>query len=260
MKRFLFFGLVSILLVTTLGGCGSSTIYDAWQVDKENHWKLSDDGNKVNNSAHTLEGDTCTVCGAKIAVSDGSMELTRFNEQEDPVQQQIYDTDGSKLLDKTYEYEYNEDNTKAVVKEYEDGMLTVETTYQESAIEGETVEATQKYYNEDNSKSFIEFNEYGDITKESHYGPMGELVYEASYEFVYDGADQKTYHKYHEDGKMTEECEYKYDKLNTYTYEWKKTTYNQDGTKTVTEYNEDRTIHKQDTYDAAGNKVEDKAE
>ena len=256
MKKVLYLCLTCILMTALLAGCGSSTIYDAWQVDKENHWKLNEDGERVESSAHTLGGDTCTVCGAKITVSDGSMEIVRVNEKEDPVQQQIYDTDGSVLVDKTYEYEYNEEEQKSVSKEYENGMLTLETTYQESAIEGEVVEATQKYYNEDNSKSFIEFNQYGDITKESHYDPMGELAFEAVYEFVYDGADQKTYHKYYEDGRMTEECEYKYDELNTYTYEWKKTVYNEDGTKTVTEYNEDRTIHRQDTYDAQGNKVE----
>lgn len=255
MKKILCLCLIGTLLAITLTACGS-TIYDDWKMDQENHWKLSESGERVDISAHQLEGNTCTVCGAKITMDSNTVDVKRENENEDTVHWICYDNDdGSVLFDKTYSHEYK-DNVKTSTKEYEDGKLALETTYEVSPLDGEIYESTQSYFNEDGSKEYMEFNEYGEMLKEIIHAPDGSLVMEGLYEFKYDGAGQKTYHKYTVDGVVTEECEYKYDEQKSFTYEAKKTEYNPDGSKTVTEYNEDGTVHRKYEYDANGNKVE----
>ena len=199
-----------------------------------------------------------------------------------------YDADGNKLLEKYYgdgvlmdetAYEagvpvsytaYYEDGTKTVT-EYDENGNTPHSVYYDAdgsvasetwseydfTADGVSYESKNTMIDFDGTKYIGEYNEQGDMTAWLCYDAGGSLVTEERYEFEYDAEGRKQVKRSYVGGMLTEELIYT---LVTYEDGWMNypgtvIEYETDGSKTVTEYDENDEIISVTTYDAAGNEI-----
>lgn len=200
-----------------------------------------------------------------------------------------YDADGNKLLEKYYGdgvlmeetvYEagipvqytaYYEDGTKTVAEYDENGNIphsvyydvdgsVASETWSEfaSTADGDSYESKNTMTDADGIKYIGEYNEQGDMTAWLCYDADGSLMTEERYEFEYDTEGRKQVKRSYVNGTLTEELIYTLvtEEDGWMNYPGTVIAYEADGSKTVTEYNENDEIISKMTYDAAGNAVE----
>lgn len=240
--------------------------------------EIWDFGDSVDVYTYTQYGDPLRITSYD---ADGNVTSDLRYEYE-------YDADGNKVLEKYYAdgvlmeetvYEagipvqytaYYEDGTKTVAEYDEDGNIVhsvyydvdesvASETWSEYAYttDGESYESKNTMTDADGIKYIGEYNEQGDMTVWSCYNADGSLATEECYEFEYDAEGRKQVKRIYVGGTLTEELIYT---LVTQEDGWMNypgtvIEYEADGSKTVTEYDENDNVISVATYDAAGNEI-----
>lgn len=263
-KKIVTAGLIGILLAAA-AACGDAqdaasththVIVGGWQMDAEKHWHVCENGENVDEEPHKLENDVCTVCGSEIfTYEDGSAQLAVYDEQGNCTQLSVYGTDGS--VERT-EYEYNEDGSWMSEKVYTDEVLSAERTYEVDA-DGLQTPITEILYNEDGSYTGMEYDVFGELVIEVYVDAQGNTEHELRYEHTYDDANHKEKTMTYSDGVLIEETEYinGTNEDGSWSMSAKTTVYHDDGTKTVTDSDEELNWFTEITYDAEGNVTEE---
>ena len=65
---------------------------------------MTESGKKTDVAAHSLEEDTCSVCGAEIPDFGGEIWVSKDNENGDQILSMTYDADGNIVENKKSEY------------------------------------------------------------------------------------------------------------------------------------------------------------
>ena len=140
---------------------------------------------------------------------------------------------------------------------YADGSLESDTYYEYGdGVYGIYMSVIKTCY-PDGSISESGFTEYSDFTFTREYDADGNLIVNTLYEWTYDEEGNWLTQKYYENDVLLEESTFK---IETQEDGWTNfqdtiTTYHEDGTKTVCEYDVDGNVISETTYDADGNPV-----
>lgn len=197
---------------------------------------------------------------------DGSKIVAEYTEYGDLITRVSYYPDGAVDFEERYEREYNEEGDMLWEKTYRDGMLTHEiVSYASGSDESSSwryIEKEIDYY-EDGTKLTTEYCVEGPV-KETYYNADGSVdsVVTYTYELVDDGEWNVEDHgewncaKTYIDGVLTFEEKHSVGEEGWFTYKSQEIEYHEDGTKTVTEYDENSEVVSETKYDAAGNVVE----
>ena len=185
---------------------------------------------------------------------DGVLMEEAVYEAGEPVQYTSYYEDGTKNVS-----EYDEDGNVVSTVFYDaDGTVssTTESEYAYTA-DGESYEAKNTMTDFEGAKYIGEYNEQGDQTAWIYYDAEGNLVTEERYEFEYDEEGDLRAKRTYVDGALTEELLYTTVIYGNGWMSYPSTVidYASDGSKTVTEYDENDEIVSVTTYDAAGNEI-----
>lgn len=215
-KKYLAILMACIAALALLSGCAGHTHQpssDTWEADFDQHWQVcADCGQRMNEGKHSLDdSDTCTVCGAQPVDWGDSKSVYQFNKNGDPLKMVDYDADGNIITESIYTYEYDADGNLTRSTATTDGVLTEESLY--TLVDGESVISQLISYLEDGSKVINDYDAYENSIRMSSYDADGKLTMQSDFEYAQTA-----------DGQW---------------YEAKCSTTEADGTKSVSEYNED---------------------
>lgn len=186
------------------------------------------------NGVTSVESEYIVVDGESVCRwSTGYMEDgAKFTDE--------YDTDGN-IIKQVY---YNADGTVDTQMEYEYVLLSEGFWHETKCTETLS----------DGSVTVIEYNEWGDIASSLSYDAEGALISADTWEYTYDDDGKKTSEKSFTDGVLTSESTYKNVELEDVllTYADAVTEYAEDGSRTVTTYDENGTVIGETQYDADG--------
>ncbi len=169
-----------------------------WNRNIEEHWKVGENGEKLETSAHELgEDKICHVCKSFVAVySEGSAEIIDFDEHSNPVHRTIYNSNGAVRLETFTEYEYDEYGNAIFEKTYPNTEYT--KTDRDISIHSYTV---KNEYDKDSDGKFHlikrtvtsgdgmfveEKYEESLITSTSYFDAEGKILTEVSYNYSTD--------------------------------------------------------------------------
>lgn len=187
---------------------------------------------------------------------DGSWVGTEYDLYENAVIEICSDKDGNVTLDRRYEYTYNENGSRTMAKTYENGVLVEEVEYFSGSDEEGSWEMSGKTttYHSDGSKTVYDRDLEGTWTSEITYDAAGNVVNELRYEYEYDDDGDQVSGKGYENGRLIEESQAIVDESGE-TTGILLITYDEDGTKTVREYDANFDEVSETVYDAAGNEI-----
>lgn len=183
-----------LLVMGLLAGCAAAEehthVFDQWDRDLHNHWQacacgVAGEGEK---EAHTLmEGCYCPVCESEIVLyEEGSGEIYNYNELFDLVRMTFYEEDGQPMVDNRHEYERDAEGRLLLQRSYWNGMLHEEYHYQ-IGPDGEMLPLLQLGYDEDGGITRQEYNARGEVTAIRIVTADGNIQYEETVEYTYDG-------------------------------------------------------------------------
>jgi len=243
--------LLAVMSVLLLSACGHThSASGSWNSDFENHWRLCECGEKVDVAAHTLEDGICTVCGSEIATyEDGTALLVCYNEYGDVSRVLSYGADGTVDYDERVEYTYDDQGVMLAQKTYGNDVLNSEYEYAKDS-NGEAYVCKEVYYYDDGAKDSNEYDENGNVLYSAAYDETGAVMY--AYEYEYSPEAGWMHEKAYEGDRLTSEQEFLMDEegnqiTTRYVY------YNEDGSSSVTEYDELGNETLVAYYDADGN-------
>lgn len=175
-----------------------------------------------------------------------------YNEYGDTVYRATYNNKDHRLTQQLrYEREYDESRNVLWEKEYIDGVLTSEITgYAVDEREDLYIRypaETIDYY-EDGKKLVSTFGAYGDVASETLYDADGAVLEVSTYEHTYDENHHRTNTKLYENGRLATETAFAYN-ADGWTYIRRVTVYQEDGRRTVYEYDENETLVSTTEYD-----------
>ena len=232
---------------------------EEWTVDKDNHWQLCTDcGEVMNESAHSLDVvDVCRQCLSEIYSFDFGTVLTQYDDQGNSILEMFYDTDGNLETCTVWVYTYDEAGNILLETETVDGVIVRQATYAPDPAGG-TYLSKETQYNDDGSWDEYEYDVWYNQTLWVSYAPDGSKLVTIRNVYECDDAGNTLLQKTFEDDVLTSEIEYAYaDTLfGSYTYPAKETTYYPDGSRLITEYNEDFEVISTIYLDANGNPVD----
>lgn len=254
-----------------------------WDRDAGGHWKSGPDGEKTEAAPHSLNGENvCTVCGSEVLQFDGLGDVFNYDGEGRLLRSSRYAADGTVLSEGYYEYAEGEDGEVylAVFTElYEDGtrcrneydpwedliswfryggdgavLSEVHYEYTHDA-EGVSHMVKSTDLHPDGTQYISEYNEYGEQTAWLVYAADGSLQREECTQWEHDAEGRRLSQTVWVNGKLTREVRYANytNGSGWWTREQSVTTYYEDGSKQVTEYNENGGILSATTYDADGN-------
>lgn len=234
---------------------------EQWLVDKADHWQVCTDcGERMNESAHTLEYGFCTQCEAEVYISDydGSATVYLYDAQGNSIFALEYDVDGNLLCTYTWEYTYDEAGNTLSMKQYADGVLNYEETYSLSADGEFYFAAKSTYYAEDGSTEYNEYDQWGNTTLWICYDAEGAMAFSARYEYIMDNEGNILNCKTYAEDVLTFEQEYTLveDPDGYYSYCSRDITYYDDGSRLITEYDENSEVLSEVYLDSNGNPVD----
>ena len=244
----------TMLLLTACGGHTHSAS-GGWSSDLENHWHRCECGEKVDAAAHTIENDVCTVCCTEIMIYEGGeKQLLTYNEYGACTQNVFYEADGSVGYEERFEYTYDADGNKLSCKSFSGETLNYEEEYALNAS-GESYLFKETTCWEDGTSSVNEYDEDGNTLRSTSYDAEGNPDY--SYEYEYSPEAGWMREKAYEGDRLTSEQEFLMDEEGNqitirYVY------YNEDGSFSVSEYDERGKETLEAYYDAEG-KLESEA-
>lgn len=253
-----------------------------WQVDLNNHWKLCRCGETVDTGAHEMVNGSCAVCSAEIFSNDftGDTYLWMYDENNMVLSELLYSADGTLLSSLSWEYGFDDNGELLWEKEYMDGLLYRHYTYD---AYGHIV--TEDYYAEDGSVEEAYrydwvYDADGDPVSKKEYcndvlyyegtfhPELGQSYPEEEIWYGEDGSRERYEYTYDDNGNVLLEVRYEDDVLAYKCYyvvestiygEWsypaQEYAYNEDGSYTLTEYDPEGEILRQENYDAEGNLI-----
>ncbi len=199
--------------------------------------------------------------------ADGGKCVCELNEAGDELGYILYDEQGNQLESFRSEYVTDENGELTGEKVYENDVLVREMKYASAKNEEEEYYyiTEEKVYAEDGSSLVKKYSEDGDVIQELSYNAEGEKEYTYDLEYFYDGEGNLVRVEKKEDGvvkaeiiseydsedNLKAELTYEGDKLveqaiytaaENFSYVSKRIIYNEDGTETVYEYDENGNI------------------
>ena len=212
-----------------------------WAADKDYHWLVKANGDSYNKTLHDFGEEGCKVCGMVVLDStDGMTYAVKPNEYGHIVLYSIYKDRNSEkplvLLETEFVYSYDGELISSVTFEW--GKLYEECKYAKSnRYEGvDYYKSESIIYNSDGTKTLRTYDDYTFITRYSEYDENDVLIEECIYENFYDENNERTLVKTFKNGRLTME-EY-YTCTEYISYISKEIIYNEDGTTTVNEYDD----------------------
>ena len=153
-----------------------------------------------------------------------------------------YDEAGNETRVDTWEYEYNEAGQDEWQKQYTDGVLVYEITgygeYSNSEFSMRYPECIIEYY-EDGTRLEQKHGSNGEIETETAYSAGGDVVEVLTYTYeTYEDGNWKAIQVFNGD-KLVQDKQYARTADDSGSYLETETVYNDDGTTTVTTYDED---------------------
>ena len=153
-----------------------------------------------------------------------------------------YDEAGNETRVDTWEYEYNEEGQDVWQKQYTDGVLVYEVTgygeYSNSEFSMRYPECIIEYY-EDGTRLEQKYGSNGEIETETSYSAGSDVVEVLTYTYeTYEDGNWKSI-KVHNGDKLVQDKQYARTADDSGSYLQTETVYNDDGTTTVTTYDED---------------------
>lgn len=236
-------GTVDIYNYTEYGDFSRITSYDA-------------DGNVVADTKHEYDYDP-----------NGNMFKQKVYEFDVLVEECEYyvDFDGNSII--SLQTFYHEDGTKDIYECDGNGNIVKEIFCDTEGMEWITAEYAYTYLSEDNffmstkneyfddgTRHIIDYNTYGDIIHWYGLDAYGSSEFEFHYEYDYDDNGNMTYSNEYDGSILKNEYEYALDSDGN-EYCTKETVYNEDGTVTYIEYDENMDITSNTTHDASGNVI-----
>ena len=185
---------------------------------------------------------------------DGSKSVCKKDGSGEIVSETYYAADGTVLSELRHESEYFETGELKSKKVYENGKATSEEHY---AIDTNGIVYFEKevVYSETGARFETVYNEFFEILSETEYDADGTVVDETKYEYTTDmEALRKTIKVYKNGSLETEEIQIT-DEFGLPVRREKKTVYFEDGSKIVTEYDENSEIVSEKAYDINGNEI-----
>lgn len=204
----------------------------AWERNAKEHWQVCEDGEKLNVADHTFDEESiCTVCRSMVDMSDdGEAYVNTYDEESNLIRYTCYDTDGK------------------VVHE-------IFTEYATDA-EGNSYEKKSTEYDYANSSIYIsEYNEYEDLTARTITDLDGTVQQKDRYDREYSADGKPMWEKsYTNDVLVQEITGYKTYTDGDYSMRFPESVidYFEDGSKLVTEYNDQGEVGKETSYNADG--------
>ena len=226
--------------------------------------KLYEDGQLVSTGEYEFDSEGISFKKYETEeYEDGSKCIYEYNESGDSMGYVLCDEDGN--ITESYRTEYVTDGEGNLTGEkvYENESLVQEIKYAAASNEEEEFLYAEEVatYAEDGSKAVEKYDENGELIAELAYDAEGKKLYEYELEYFYDEDGNHISTEKREDGELKQEVIYEYDEEGNIktekTYEGKKLvkevqyaeteyfyyeakviTYNDDGTKTVEEYDE----------------------
>lgn len=226
--------------------------------------KLYEDGQFVSSGEYEYDSEGMTFKKYETEqYEDGSKCVYEYNESGDSLGYVLYDEEGN--VAESYRTEYVTDKNGNLTGErtYENDTLSQEIKYASGKNEEEEFLYAEEVaaYSEDGSKTVEKYDENGELISESSYDAEGKKLYEYDLEYFYDEEGnhvstekrekgelkQEIIYEYDDEGNLASEKTYEGDRLikevqyaesEYFFYEAKVITYNEDGSKTVEEYDE----------------------
>jgi len=181
----------------------------------------------------------------------------QYNEYEDLIYGTEADLDGNVTRERRYERGYNEDGDQEWEKTYINGRLVGEilgyAVYTEEGYSNRYPETMVEYY-EDGTKLVSRYEGDGVLTTETTYAADGSVEKELRYVYEYDDFGNWRSIQVYDGQRLFRETWYALD-VDGWSYKVSQTEYQEDGGKTVSEFNEYEELVKQTVYDAAGNEI-----
>lgn len=195
------------------------------------HAVTTTDGVVTEESTYTTADGESVICQLISYWEDGSKSVSDYDVDGNVIRSVSYDSADKVWLQEDYEYALASDS-----QWYETKYIAVY---------------------EDGSKTVSEFSEDGDQTSAVHYDADGNCMYAHSWERTYDENGNWQTMKYYLNGVLTSDTIYATaaTEAGSVTYPQTVTDYEEDGSKTVTIYDENDNIICQTRYDANGNIV-----
>ena len=186
---------------------------------------------------------------------DGSWIGAEYDLYENQVIEIHTNADGTVELDRRFEHTYDADGNKTLTKTYENGILVEEVEFRfGSDDEGSwSMSGKTTVYLEDGSKTVSDSDPEATWSSETTYDAAGNVVEEIRYEYLKDESGEDTGSKGYKNGKLFVETQAITLPGGEPGMLW--TEYNEDGTKTVTELNENFEPVKETVYDTEGNVI-----
>ncbi len=226
--------------------------------------KLYEDGQLVSFGEYELDSQGISFKKYETEeYEDGSRCVYEYNESGDSMGYVLCDEEGNITESYRTEYITDEEDNLLGEKVYENEVLTQEISYASAKNEEEEFLYAEEvaHYSEDGSKLVEKYDENGELISELSYDAEGKKIYEYDLEYFYDEDGNHVSTEKRENGKLKQEVIYEYDEEGNVTaektyegkklvkeiqyaeaeyffYEAKVITYNDDGTTTVEEYDE----------------------
>ena len=176
---------------------------------------------------------------------EGGKLEAQYNPQGDIIGRIWYDENDNVTREDTWEYEYNEDGQELWQKQYTDGVLVYEIT---GYAEFSSPEYSMRYpetvidYYEDGTRLVTAHGSNGEVETETTYGANGDVLEVLTYVYeTYEDGDYKSTKVYNGD-KLVLEKQYAECSDGVGSYVETETAYNEDGTTTITTYDEDGNV------------------
>jgi len=186
---------------------------------------------------------------------DGSWMGAEYDLYENQVIEIHSDADGNVELERRFEHTYDDEGNKTLTKTYDNGVLVEEMEFWfGSDDEGSwSMSGKTTTYHEDGSKTVADGDMEATWSSETTYDAAGNVVEELRYEYDQDENGEAVGSRGYKNGKLFVETKAITGADGTPGILW--TEYNEDGTKTVTEYNESFDVVKETVYDADGTAI-----
>ena len=176
---------------------------------------------------------------------EGGKLEAQYNPMGDIIVRVWYDEAGNETRVDTWEYEYNEEGQDDWQKQYTDGVLVYEITgygeYNGSEFSMRYPECIIEYY-EDGTRLEQKYGSNGEIETETSYSANGDVAEVLTYTYeTYEDGDWKSIKVYNGD-KLVIDKQYAQCSDGSGSYLETETAYNEDGSTTVTTYDEEGNV------------------
>lgn len=185
-------------------------------------------------------------CKTTTRFADGAFFYHETNEHNDRTRTLNTHADGTVWADTVYEYKYD-NSSKVWCRMYSFGVLTRETFFNE---DGDTVKEIEHL--EDGSTETWLYNENGDTLSVTCTRPDGSIAWVENHVYEYTEDMNIRCIKVYVGDKLIRQTDYSYDEDFSMTGSVE-TTWHEDGTRTVLEYDDWFDLVSETTYDADGN-------